>query len=693
MPQTQNSNNLAETINSILSGGGDLPSLHAPVISRNGGIINIFNPPANGSYVTAYDVYDNVNGQVLATVADTSFDFSILPSGDYTFAVKAKGQNFEDSDYSNRISVSVYSITRSLTDLTANNATEKLTDGASYTVTLTPVSGKYLPEDISVTMGGVSTQAYSYDSYTGEVIIFGVIGNVVITAAAISENKLHRPEVTLNGSRLTVTPPRNAQTTMVSVNGSLKYTLNGTDEQIFNLSQDYSDYGFYHISALSSASGYTDSDAVTAVYRIGAMIDVNRDNISIIDVVNNVSSINLYVDNVMLDTVSYDGSESWRLNMQDYKNVVSAGKHLVELETVGIGITANRSNAVEWFKGLAPIYGVSGLYNSNPALTRTDDAVDMSYLINSSSGTVSSDFNDVFPWNKTKIVYTEAGKFVLFPEMYFRIGIDSNKRMTDAAVSEWPSGAGTWYKTEPFLYGCYGANVSDNKMRSVSGVDRTNYTRSVYRTYAFNNGSGYIPIDLYHRNILILLWWIEFASKNSDSVMTGRIANVGSVGGTSRRPCGGTDGVETPSGYETQYAQMRYHYIEDFVGNAFELVDGVHMTSVGQYDYVTADPSKFSDNASGKTALPFVNPAVNEISAFGWDSNNPFMFMPMATVSNTNYDTYFCDHVTHYGAVMIAGSFFNNAGKSFGLTYINSLNASPPYSHNNYGSRLLRLLH
>ena len=103
--------------------------------------------------------------------------------------------------------------------------------------------------------------------------------------------------------------------------------------------------------------------------------------------------------------------------------MVSVGKHLVELEAVGTGIAANRSNAVEWFKGLAPIYGVSGLYNSNPTLTRTDDSIGLTYLINSSSGAIESDFNNVFPWNKTEIVYTETGKFVSFPEMYFRIEI------------------------------------------------------------------------------------------------------------------------------------------------------------------------------------------------------------------------------------------------------------------------------
>ena len=38
---------------------------------------------------------------------------------------------------------------------------------------------------------------------------------------------------------------------------------------------------------------------------------------------------------------------------------------------------------------------------------------------------------------------------------------------------------------------------------------------------------------------------------------------------------GGTDSLTTPSGYNINTNQMRYHYIEDFVGNVQELLSGV----------------------------------------------------------------------------------------------------------------------
>ena len=323
--------------------------------------------------------------------------------------------------------------------------------------------------------------------------------------------------------------------------------------------------------------------------------------------------------------------------------------------------------------------------------TRTDDAEGMSFEINSSSGAITSDFNDVFPWNVAEVVDDDAGKFVSFPEMYFRIGTDSNSRITDVAVSAQPSNEGEWHKVDPFMYGCYGASVVNNKMRSVSGTERADLSRANYRARAFNNGEGYIPIDLYHRNVLMLLWWIEFATKKSDSIMTGRIAYSGTSGGSSRRPCGGTDSVPTPSGFETAYAQMRYHFIEDFIGNVWEMVDGIYMNNVGQNDYVTADPTKFSDTTDGKAALSYVNPSNNEIAAYGWDPDNPFLFMPIEVVNNGSYNTYFCDRVSRYSGcpVMLAGAGCSGSSASCGLSCV--LYASASNYSANFGSRLLKI--
>lgn len=690
MPATENSANLADTVASILSSG--TPSLFAPTISRDNDTVSISNPPSNGGFVNKYKIY---NGDTLLKgQTSTSFSLIALGQGDYSLSVVACGNDFTDSPKSNSISATVYTLTKNLHKLSTSDSTALISNGTPYTTTLIPDSGAYLPENITVTTGGKTYTKFTYDSYTGVITIPAVNGNIEINAVADNVNRLRRPAISLSGGVLSVTPPRYAETTYVYVDDTLKYTLSGTTPETYDLSEWYTNYGRYVVQVYSTASGYTDSNRATTMYNVGATIAINNGVISITNIVSGITSFDIYIDETFyLDNVVYDGSASWSLDMSQYEGAtgIEDGKHTVELCANGGTVSDNRSNPVTWFCGTAPIYGVSGLYASAPALTRTDDAEGMSFEINSSSGAITSDFNDVFPWSVAEVVDDDAGKFVSFPEMYFRIGTDSNSRITDVAVSAQPSNEGEWYKVDPFMYGCYGASVVNNKMRSVSGAERTNRSRANYRARAFDNGEGYIPIDLYHRNVLMLLWWIEFATKKSDSIMTGRIAYSGTSGGSSRRPCGGTDSVPTPSGFETAYAQMRYHFIEDFIGNVWEMVDGIYLNNVGQQDYVTADPTKFSETTDGKNALPWVNPANQEIAAYGWDPDNPFLFMPIEVVNNGSYNTYFCDQVYHVAGypVMLAGAVYSNAGAYCGLSYVGYAGASN--SNANCGSRLLKI--
>ena len=354
--------------------------------------------------------------------------------------------------------------------------------------------------------------------------------------------------------------------------------------------------------------------------------------------------------------------------------------------------TQNSANLAATIASLAPgepIYGVSGLCSDNVALTRTDDAVGMDYLINSSTGAIDSDFDDVFPWNEAQVVNDTAGKFLLMPDMYFRVGVNANNEITDIAVSKTQGDSGTWYKVDSFYYGCYGSSTADGKSQSVSGVARqANETRAQFRSKSAQNGADYFQLDLYHRTVMIFLWLIEFATKKSDTVMTGRIAGSGTQGGYSVRPTGGTDNLTTPSGYETEYRQMRYHYIEDFVGNLFEFVDGVNCMDVGANYYVTDDPSEFSDSETGMAALSYAVPSSGNILALGWDSNNPFMCMPIRT-SGSSFTTGFCDKWSLGNfPVPYCGAYWVDSGAYNGLTYFYTESAS--FSNGGVGGRLLK---
>ena len=133
---------------------------------------------------------------------------------------------------------------------------------------------------------------------------------------------------------------------------------------------------------------------------------------------------------------------------------------------------------------------------------------------------------------------------------------------------------------------------------------------------------------------------------------------------------GGTDSLTTPSGYNVSTKQMRYHYIEDFVGNLMEWLDGIRRN--GTTYKGTDDPSKYSD-ISAMNTLSYSAPSEGSktISALGWDDQNPFLVMPKE-VEGTDYTKYFCDTFSFvgYGSNSKCGSEFNANSAQYGLFMI-----------------------
>ena len=407
-----------------------------------------------------------------------------------------------------------------------------------------------------------------------------------------------------------------------------------------------------------------------------------------------ISYLEVYVDGECAGTIEYMHSDIFIADISCFGDNLT--QHTVTVVPVGEKVSECYPkvyvDTVSGWLQEPPIYGVSGLYAASPTLERTDDAVGMSYTINS-TGTITSDFNDAFPWNKAKLVKDNAGnEFVQMPAMYFRIGIDGQNRITDIAVSETEHPNGNWYYVSPFCYGRYGGYVSGSKLLSKSGYTRTaSYTRSQFRTYASANGEGYHQLDLYHKTVMNFLWWIEFATKDSMAVMTGRINGSGTSGGSTKLATGRTNSIATPSGYEKTYGQMRFHYIEDFIGNLMEWVDGICVGGLGadNADYVTNNESKYSDSNSNKQRVAYENSGNGCIAAYGWDPQNPFMCTPTECVSNENFDTYFCDYVCRGNnkPVLYTGAAYNAKKTYNGTAYFYGASTTENYA--SIGARLI----
>ena len=287
--------------------------------------------------------------------------------------------------------------------------------------------------------------------------------------------------------------------------------------------------------------------------------------------------------------------------------------------------------------GSAKIYGVSGLYDENTTLTRTDDAVDMNYMINL-DGTVTSDFDNVFPYNEMVRETINNNVFVKVPSMWFRVGTDDDNNITDIAVSKEKGKKGNWYQTKEFYYGAYCGYVNNNesnkKVYSISGVTPSSNLGRTFITYAENNGSDYMELDLYHFTIINFLFLIEFANKNALSIFPMTLNSVQNTGGT--------DIIQASSGV-LDNGRMKWRNIEDLFGNMAFVLAGV-LTYSG-VTYATSDSSKYKYNNTyyyNELSYKTVSNYGATTCSFGWDENNPFLCMPKETISNLQYDNYFC---------------------------------------------------
>lgn len=437
-------------------------------------------------------------------------------------------------------------------------------------------------------------------------------------------------------------------------------------------------YGNRAIKVKAKATGYTDSEFSNEVIyaSVPKIKRLDGNTLQISNCRAAATSYEVYLEGEKVGAYAYSGEDGGTLDVDiSDLNFVEKSINKVYVKGIGTDVESNQSKTLGFWYGDNVILGVSGLYQSEPALTRTDDATELSWTL--SSNVISSDFDDKFPYNLMQREVIGEDTFVYIPEMYWRIGYDSNNYITDIAVAPCEMEAGenqVVAHSDAFYFGAYGASVSNSMMYSKSGVSRAgNITCGNFRTYAKARGKKYRQLDLYHMRIVDFLWLIEFATKNSDAVMMGYTSYGQS--------CGGTDSLTAPTAQTGSNGRMRYRYIEDFIGNGCEFFDGAYGL------YATDDESKYGTQAGEVT---YSSMSGYCLSALKINTKKPLLAVPGAYVSNSSYNTYFCDCVyCSSGAyVCFRGRGYANANN--GLFYWYSSSAS----NTNYsvGSRLLKLL-
>jgi len=395
-----------------------------------------------------------------------------------------------------------------------------------------------------------------------------------------------------------------------------------------DLKQYIKTYGLHRIKVIATGEGFRNSEAIEKEYYNNPFIMYTDEGIVLTNVQPGITSIDLYVDEVLEKTIEHD-DESTEDVLIDYSDTSviegSINRFVVVVHTDYGDFTSNDTMTTR-------VFGVSGMYDTSVALTRTDDSVGKTYANNTSTGLVTSDFDNEFPYNAMNEIDVDGSLFISIPEMWWRIGTDEEDNITDIAVARYKKGPGNWYKSDAFLVGKYLSFQENNMMVSKTGkAMNQSYTPLQWTTYAKANGEGYKPYGNYEHTILTFLWLIEFANKRATNIMNGY--------SSTNQATGATNAIEALTGYLTANNRMKYRGIEDFVGN-----DAVWMPDVTGAYYTSREVETYKNGTINKIQLSYYKNITTSsswrgVQALGWDDNNPFICLPskLGTASATTY--------------------------------------------------------
>ena len=353
------------------------------------------------------------------------------------------------------------------------------------------------------------------------------------------------------------------------------------------------------------------------------------------------------------------------------------------------------------------IYGVSWDGSSSPVMTRTDAAasfVDPVPQMSDGNGgwtAGSSPFDTISPWKDMEIVDdANAGKLVKIPKYYYKwtktgaamtLQI-STKQETGFLVSPAHADRGDGTGERDFVY--VGRYHCASDYKSKTGVTpKNNDTRANMRSGIHNLGSDIWQYDFAMWWTINMLYLVEFANWNSQATIgygRGNGSAVGNMGYTDSMTyhTGTTQTSRTTYGLGTQY-----RYIEGLWDNVYDWCDGIYFAGTSNLDvYAIKNPASFSDS-SGGTKIGTRPNTSNNIKAWSIPSVSGFEYAlyPSEVVSDSNYETYICDHCGYYssGVVLCVGGGYDQYQNS-GAFYLYGYNsASVKYAH--IGCRLQKL--
>lgn len=368
-------------------------------------------------------------------------------------------------------------------------------------------------------------------------------------------------------------------------------------------------------------------------------------------------------------------------NGTNVKNVIYNGTELDKIVYNG---------TVVFEKTVAQIWGVSGLGNSDPELTRTFDNIGKYFMENINTGEIMTGFDTEFNF---ETVVQDGNTMIKIPTFYKRFDTINNNQITAFSISKskvnddfvpYPcfvkqDGSGT--VMDYILVSKGKATGTASKATCVSGESPlANLTRAQMRTAARANGRGWQQFDWMVLQLLRDLFCVVFATTDAQSIFKGRTNASGTA------TVGGTWNMSTPCGYNKTTQQNRFFGIEDVFGNVNDWCDGI--TFSGSTIYSTTDYNHFAETTSNMVNSGSRAASNGYITALTYNTAQPFLNYPRE-VAPEGEKQYYCDRSNYYSSGTVLGvggrwSDVSNAG--LWCSYGNFGNS---YSNAGYGGRLV----
>jgi hypothetical protein len=189
-------------------------------------------------------------------------------------------------------------------------------------------------------------------------------------------------------------------------------------------------------------------------------------------------------------------------------------------------------NRITIFKSMAPIFGAKWDKSDTSDLTRTNFATGMIANAGVDNEVVRNDFDNAPIWGQMQKVTDALGnEFIRIPVHWVRKRDESNLKTWQVSRKPFIGSYLPWCfwdftnnRVLPYVdVGCYNASLSaDNKLESKPNTyPLIGKTIVNFRDYAMANGAGYQQLDIHVVDMLRTLFFIEFATIDSQSVVSG----------------------------------------------------------------------------------------------------------------------------------------------------------------------------